>query len=300
MPIKNMLKIFSSKFSMIYSILIYMFFVVVIIASISIFAIIPVYDFFVKEGIADMINELITKFVINGYSSAILEQLIDCVYVIKTAFISRSDIVLIVALYIVLVLGVLLRLLVGMLEVPLLKKLQGAMSDNANYGFFGLFLSTFAQSALYSIAKIVVKIFFDAIAYLIAYGIIVLMINSSVGFLTPFVLIVLFVFYNAFKYGITVCWGSYIAIDEKSIFKALALSAKQFFNNFSRIYGIYVILWFLIVLLNFFVFRYTFGGGIILTVPISVFAVNILNITYFYTVRNYRYYAGEVIVDPLA
>ena len=51
MPIKNFLKIFTSKFSMVYAILLYLIVILLIIASVSVFAIIPVYRFLDEKGV---------------------------------------------------------------------------------------------------------------------------------------------------------------------------------------------------------------------------------------------------------
>ena len=85
MPIKNTLKIFASKFSMVYSILLYLLVMLVIVASVSVFAVIPIYRFLEEEGIAEKLGEILTRFVLNGYSSELIELASGCFAQIKGA-----------------------------------------------------------------------------------------------------------------------------------------------------------------------------------------------------------------------
>lgn len=292
MPIKNFLKIFTSKFSMVYAILLYLIVILLIIASVSVFAIIPVYRFLDEKGVLDMLGELLTRFVINGYSTDVVQLASECFANIRNALSYRTDLFFLSVFYIVLVLGVLFRLTVGMLELPLLKKLQGAMSDNASYGFVGLFISTFVDSLLYSIVKILVKFAADIAVYALVFVISSALFNTAAAIMVPFVGCFILVMYYAFKGGLTACWGAGIAVDGKSIFGALKYSVKTFFSDFLRFYGTYVVLLFLLLGINFFLARYTFGASIVISVPISLFLVYVFNMTYYYTKRGYRYYVG--------
>lgn len=292
MPIKNTLKIFTTKFSMVYTILLYLVIMVVIVASASVFAIIPLYRFLEQEGIAGKIGEIVTQFVINGYSYETAQKTIDCISLLKEALTARLDIIVLALLYAFLVLGVLCRFIAGMLELSVLKKLQGAMSDNANYGFFGMFVSTFADSVLYSIIKIFVKFAADIAVFVLVYFLSAYLFNTMAWILVPFVACFILVAYYAFKAGLTACWGASIAVDGRSIFGALKYSVKTFFSDFPRLYGTYVVMLFLLLGINFFIGRYTFGAGIVISLPISIFLVYVFNITYFYEKRGYRYYVG--------
>ena len=53
MPIKNCLKIFSSKTSMIWTIIIYLLIVSIILLCMSLFALVPVFELFDDHGIVD-------------------------------------------------------------------------------------------------------------------------------------------------------------------------------------------------------------------------------------------------------
>lgn len=296
MPIKNALKIFATKFSTVYTILLYLVVMVVIIASASVFAIIPLYRFLEEEGVSEKISEIVTQFVINGYNYETMQKTIDCISLLKQSLAARVDIIVLALLYAFLVLGVLCRFIAGMLELSVLKKLQGAMSDNANYGFVGMFVSTFADSVLYSIIKVIVKFAADIAVFAIVYFVSAYLYNTIAWILVPFAACFILVAYYAFKAGLTACWGASIAVDGRSIFGAFKYSVKTFFSDFPRLYGTYVVMLFLLVGINFFIGRYTFGAGIVISLPISIFTVYVFNMTYFYEKRGYRYYVGGDIV----
>lgn len=295
MPIKNSLKIFASKFSMVYSILLYLVIATVVLASVSVFALIPVYRFLEAEGVTSKAGDVITKFVINGYSSELFEQTVECLEKIDEVMRTRSDLVVLTALYFTLFIGVFCRLVYGMLELPMLKKIKGAMSDNADYGFIGLYVSCFGKSFVFSLCKIMLKILADAI---VLFGVLllseVLMFSSAKVFI-PFIDCIILVAYFTFSHCITACWGASVATDGRSLFGSLKLSWKMFFSDSARVYGTFVITAFLLLGINFFIARYTFGAGIIISLPVSIYLVYIFAMTYFYTKRGYRYYvSGEI------
>lgn len=218
MPIKNSLKIFASKFSMVYSILLYLVIATVVLASVSVFALIPVYRFLEAEGVTSKAGDVITKFVINGYSSELFEQTVECLEKIDEVMRTRSDLVVLTALYFTLFIGVFCRLVYGMLELPMLKKIKGAMSDNADYGFIGLYVSCFGKSFVFSLCKIMLKILADAI---VLFGVLllseVLMFSSAKVFI-PFIDCIILVAYFTFSHCITACWGASVATDGRSLF----------------------------------------------------------------------------------
>ncbi|MBS6477614.1 MAG: hypothetical protein KH405_07370, partial [Firmicutes bacterium] len=166
MPIKNSLKIFASKFSMVYSILLYLVIATVVLASVSVFALIPVYRFLEAEGVTAKAGDVITKLVINGYSSELFDQVVECLERIAEVMRARSDLVVLTVLYFTLFIGLFCRLVYGMLELPMLKKIKGAMSDNADYGFIGLYVSCFGKSFIFSLCKIMLKILSDTLVLL--------------------------------------------------------------------------------------------------------------------------------------
>lgn len=280
---------------MVYSILLYLVIATVVLASVSVFALIPVYRFLEAEGVTAKAGDVITKFVINGYSSELFDQTVECLEKIDEVMRTRSDLVVLTVLYFTLFIGVFCRLVYGMLELPMLKKIKGAMSDNADYGFIGLYVSCFGKSFVFSLCKIMLKILADAI---VLFGVLllseVLMFSSAKVFIT-FIDCIILVAYFTFSHCITACWGASVATDGRSLFGSLKLSWKMFFSDSARVYGTFVITAFLLLGINFFIARYTFGAGIIISLPVSIYLVYIFDMTYFYTKRGYRYYvSGEI------
>ena len=295
MPIKNSLKIFASKFSMVYSILLYLVIATVVLASVSVFALIPVYRFLEAEGVTAKAGDVITKLVINGYSSELFDQVVECLERIAEVMRAKSDLVVLTVLYFTLFIGLFCRLVYGMLELPMLKKIKGAMSDNADYGFIGLYVSCFGKSFIFSLCKIMLKILSDTLVLLGVLFLSKALMFSSAKILIPFIDCVILVAYFTFSHCVTACWGASVATDGRSIFGSLKLSWKIFFSESARFYGTFVITAFLLLGINFFIARYTFGAGIIISLPVSIYLVYILDMTYFYTKRGYRYYvAGEI------
>ena len=256
MPIKNSLKIFASKFSMVYSILLYLVIATVVLASVSVFALIPVYRFLEAEGVTAKAGDVITKLVINGYSSELFDQVVECLERIAEVMRARSDLVVLTVLYFTLFIGLFCRLVYGMLELPMLKKIKGAMSDNADYGFIGLYVSCFGKSFIFSLCKIMLKILSDTLVLLGVLFLSKALMFSSAKILIPFIDCVILVAYFTFSHCVTACWGASVATDGRSMFGSLKLSWKIFFSESARVYGTFVITAFLLLGINFFIFLF--------------------------------------------
>ena len=298
MHIKNSLRIFASKFSMVYAILLYLVITTVVLASVSVFVLIPVYRFLESEGVIAVVGDVITRFVINGYSSQLLEQTMDCFNRIGDAMRARSDLVVLTVFYLVLFVGVFCRLIYGMLKLPMLGKLRGAMSDNADYGFVGLYVSYFSKSFVFSLFNILLKALADVIMLVALFFLSKALIFSAVKMLVPFIDCIILVAYFTFSHCVTACWGPSVATDGRSLSGSLKLSCKVFFSEPAKVYGTYAVVSFILLGLNLFIAKYTFGAGIIISLPVSIFYVYLLDMTYFYTKRGYRYYvSGEIVGD---
>lgn len=281
---------------MVYSVMIYLVVATVVLASVSVFALIPVYRFLEGEGVTASVGEVITKFVINGYSSELFEQTEQCIRRIGEVMRTRDDLVILTVLYVTLFIGVVCRLIYGMIKIPMLKKLRGIMSDNADYGFVGLYISSFSTSFLFSMCNILLKALGDVVVIVIVFYTSKALVFSAARLFVPFIACIVLVAYFTFTHCVTACWGASIATDGRSIFGSLRMSFRFFFSEPGRIYGTYVIVAFLLLGINFFIARYTFGAGIIISLPVSIVFVYVFDMTYYYTKRGYRYYVSNEIV----
>ncbi len=281
---------------MVYSVMIYLVVATVVLASVSVFALIPVYRFLEGEGVTASVGEVITKFVINGYSSELFEQTEQCIRRIGEVMRTRDDLVILTVLYVILFIGVVCRLIYGMMKLPMLKKLRGIMSDNADYGFVGLYISSFSTSFLFSMCNILLKALGDVVVIVIVFYTSKALVFSAARLFVPFIACIVLVVYFTFTHCVTACWGASIAADGRSIFGSLRMSFRFYFSEPGRIYGTYVIVAFLLLGINFFIARYTFGAGIIISLPVSIVLVYVFDMTYYYTKRGYRYYVSNEIV----
>ena len=107
-----------------------------------------------------------------------------------------------------------------------------------------------------------------------------------------------FIALNAFRYAVISMWAPSVIVDGKKIFPAFFSGAKSAFRHFGSIYSSYVVSWVLIVALNLLVGLFTFGVGLLITVPISMTFLSILGMTVFYGKNGRRYYADSSIVYP--
>lgn len=300
MSFKNAFKLMLSKFGYVWVILLYVLIMLLVVVSLGLTFLKPVFAAITQAGIPDAFNGVLLG-LLNGNSIETAAEQLRTV-VSETGKVLKSDTEAFWGsmLFVVLVMTFLYRFIAGMMELPLVSVIQGVMSDNAKYGFTGKFVSLIGKSSRFSLVKMVVLTAYDTVLTLIVLTLANLTMSVSVIFML-FVLMLSFVLGNAFRYALITAWSPFVTVEGKGIFPSLALSVKFAFRYFAPLFSDWIITWIIIIALNLFVGVFTFFAGLIVTVPMSVFFVSLLSMTFFYgrTGRSY-YLDGSVFVPEQA
>ena len=300
MSFKNAFKLLISKFSYVWVILLYITVMFVILLSLGLTFLLPVIRSFAAAGIGDMFNKAILS-ILNGASfteasaqfNAILSE-------IKIIFATDSRTFVNSALFLVLVVTVAYRFIMGLYELPIVSVIQGVMSDNAKYGYMAKYVAFFGKSVRFSLVKMLFMTLYDCIMYFIAIGLAKLC-ASFMLLLAPFVFMLSLIILLSFRYSLIAGWSPAIVVDGKKIFPALGASLKSAFSAFGSLFSLFMMVWVIIIVFNFIIGVFTFCAGLIVTVPVSIFFINLLNMTFYYNRNGKSYYVeGNVFVPDSA
>ena len=105
----------------------------------------------------------------------------------------------------------------------------------------------------------------------------------------------------AVRYSLIAMWAPAAVLREGGIFRSFGFSVKSAFRHFGSVFSTYLMAWTLIIAVNMLVGLFTFGAGFILTLPMSLLFMHLLNMTTYYGKNGKRYYvdAATVVTPPI-
>ncbi len=298
MSFKNAVKMLLSKFYLVWTVLAYLivFGVILILASLPF--LIPLISQIKSAGIGNLYHELYVSIVTAQSVDVIFENAKLVIQGMRDLFAVNSYSKFNVIMLFVFVLGFIYRFVVGLYELPLYKVIDAHMSSNAKLGFFNNFVGNLGKSARFVLAKMLYTVPFDVIIS----GIITLLLElyglKYASIIIPFaIMLITFILYTL-RFSIMSMWLPHV-VAGNGIFESFVFSARRCFSNFGSVFSSFLVAFILIILINVPIALFTFGAGLLLSVPVSVFFLNVLGMVLYYGKNNKRYYLdAETIVTP--
>lgn len=300
MSFKNAIKILINKFGLVWIVLLYLVICSAIVVGLSVAVVIPVTGAMLNAGVGEQMTQLFHS-IMNGEGATVwvaqLQQTFDTVLrVLRTdlngALNSTTLIILVTLILLV------SRFLIGLYELPLVAVLEGAMSADARIGFTGEFISKLGLSSRYVLTKMLFTVSFDVAFYTSLYYMFALFTVKGLALFAPFIIMIAVILILAFRYTLISLWAPSLVVGGKKIFPALFSGVRKTFKNFWTIYSTFIISWTILIALNILVGLFTFGAGLVITIPVSMTFINILNMTIYYNKSGKRYYTDAVVVTP--
>lgn len=300
MAFKNAFKILIEKFGLVWMLLLYIFALAVILVSVSMAFMIPIYRAFLNAGIIEQCTVLFSSITggesINRWFEIIREIGGSISQLLKENFSLRLN----STLWLTLVVVFAYRFLLGLYELPLISVLEGAMSSNARIGFGGQLIAKLGKSSRFTLVKMLYTILFDATTAGIVYGLFKLLDIAEISVFAPFIIMFVFILMTALRYTLIAMWSPKIIVDDGKIFASFGFSVRQAGKNFGSIFAYFLVAWVLIIAFNIFVGLFTLGVGLLISIPTSMLLISILNMTLYYGKNGKRYYVDGAIVTPPA
>lgn len=298
MSFKNAVKILLSKFGLVWAVLLFLLVLIALMACLSVSFIIPIINSLRDAGVGDMITKLFSSIVEGGWDpSGWMEQIRD-VMTLSTTTITGNVAARVSTIFLAIIFIFAYRFFVGLYELPLISVLEASMSNNARIGFMGSFISRLGISCRFTLCKMIYTIAYDIILYAILYAAFGLFSVPGLGILAPFIIMMLFILLNAFRYSVISMWAPAVIVGKMPIFAAFGFSVVRGFKNFYSVFSSFLVAWILIVALNLLLGIFTFGAGLLLTVPVSMLFLSILDMTLYYGKNSKRYYVDSAVFTP--
>lgn len=298
MAFKNAFKILIEKFGLVWKLMLFTVIIAVILISVSMAFMIPIYRALLNGGIIEQFTSLFTG-IMNGESiNTWFEMLRDIGQSFGALLRENLSLRINSALWLVFVVVFAYRFLLGFYELPLIAVLDASMSANARIGFTGQIVSKLGKSARFTLVKMLYTVVYDTLVVFITIGLFKLLDVPVLAMFAPFIIMTVFIALTAFRYTLIAMWAPRV-IDGGKIFASFGFSVRSAFKNFGSIFAYFLVTWVLVITCNVFVGLFTLGAGLLISVPTSMLLVNILNMTLYYGKNGKRYYVdGSVITPP--
>ena len=178
------------------------------------------------------------------------------------------------------------------------QSVYGYMSSLTKYGFTNSYVSNFGKATLLGLTKLIIILPINLGIWLGAYFM-ASSLYSSIGIfavlITMFLLIVIISLKNTFFSG----WVPASIIHDEKPLPALKRGFNAVSRKFIKTFASFLILTVALFTINIFVFEFTVGVGLLVTMPLSTLLVVILGEVMYFEALGMRYYVdGEHIISP--
>ena len=301
MAFKNALKMIISKFGLMWVILLYLLITGVLVVSLSLPFAVPLVRTFEEAGIGKLIAEFFTSFTSGGGVNAWFDKFYAVILAVKNSILTDKIAAFNTGALVFFVFIFAYRFILGLYEIPLVTVLEGAMSSDARIGFTGRYVSRIGKSCKFVLVKMIYTVLFDFVIFFALYRMFDLFSVPVLKFFAPFIIMAAVLVMLGIRYTLIAMWAPDVVLRERGIFKAFGFSVKCAFKHFGSVFSTFLFAWTLIIAVNMLVGLFTFGAGLILTVPLSLLFVNVLNMTVYYGKNGRRYYtdSATVVTPPI-
>lgn len=300
MAFKNALKIMINRFGLVWMLLLYISVLAVVLVSLSMAFMVPIYRALLGGGIMEKIADLMTGILSGESINEWFLRVREIMNAVSDLFAENAVLRLSSALWLVLVVVFAYRFLLGLYELPILAVIDGAMSSNATISFGGQLIAKLTLSCRFTLVKMLYTVAFDAIITAIMLLMSGLLDISVVSVFAPFLIVLAYILLISLRYTFMAMWAPRIAEGGEGIFSAFSFSVRGAIKNFGSVFAYFTVAWVLIIAVNAFIGIFTLGAGLLLSVPMSMLFVCVLNMTLYYGKNGKRYYVdnGGIVYTP--
>lgn len=297
MSFKNAFKLLLSKFRYVWTILAYLAVMFIVLLSLGLTFLLPVIRALTAAGVGDMLNAALVTFLNGGTILGLFTAFGEVLVTVKNVFATDAKTFVNSMLFVVLVATVAYRFFMGLYELPLVSVIQGFMSDNARYSYMTKYVALFGTSVKFSLVKMLVMTVYDSLMYVVTFYI--TRFCSAISLiLAPTALTFSLLIFLSFRYALISAWSPAVVVEGKKIFPALWISIKHAFRHMGSLFSLFFIVWLIAFALNVFVGIFTFGVGLLVSAPVTMFFINLVNMTFYYGRAGKSYYVDGVVFNP--
>jgi len=297
MSFRNALRLLLSKFSLVWSVALYLLVIGGMLVSFVVMLWYPVFNHVVDLGLFAQIGEGLSDF-LNG--DATLMKFFDAASAsINTILETVAGYPWTITLTITCIffLG---RVLYGYKDLALCTSINYQMSANMHHPILRSFRSTFKQATQLVFSRVLFTIPFDFLM-----GLVMLLtykgcLAIGVRVIIPFAMMTEYALLASFKKMLFELWPTFIVVEGNRTFSAMRRALRLVFKKSARIYSLMFVTRLAAIVFIVFSTVFSFGLGLLVALPTCVVFQQLLNMVILYTHTGRRFYLdpSTVYVPP--
>ena len=298
---KNTIKMIFSNFNMVWKLLAYLLIIFLVTAIPSFFLITPIFNRISSaegfKSLITLVKEFSTDFNLNQLLSNFFDQIV-LGYNIVIDNINSLWIYLVLLVFICIFAVNFLR---GLYNVTICNILNYGMSSNTKFNFMSSFVQTFKENCLYQLLYLVTYFPLKLLVYFITfltfklYG-----VGGFISVIAPFITVLTYTILYSIINTVFSCWVPLIIVrgydPVKSLKQSFKVVRRRLLKTFSNSFAVVIT----ILFINMFVGVFTFGAGLIITIPTSFLLICAFNMLTYYFCNGLKFYIDSTsVVAPI-
>lgn len=299
MVFRNAFKVACSRANLVFKLIAYELIVLVLFLAIAACILLPNFNETMAEINALNIGQEFTQFlseISTGSSNpeaweTFYEVLGSAVRIFRDGFIDK-------AFWLVALLCLVMKFVLGLRDYPAADILYSFMSENSDYSFSSNFINNFPKSVRFSFWNALFSLPFDMLLIAFVYYV-VGWLFSVVSIFAPFFIVLIVLALIAFRNTLFFSWLPCIIIGKQPTVKAFFKSVNFSFRNFWQIFAVMSVFCTLVFMILMVSLSATFGVAVIFVAPFALVVQRSFELVKYASMNKLRFYTEPgVVVQP--
>lgn len=293
---KSTFKLILNNFSMVWKILLYKIIVAICLIGLTTVFCLPIIRALINENYFAFLQENLSGMFLNFNLSSlvsIMQAIIQRFYEIVT---NANLLVLSIVSQVVFV--IVYYYVDRLSYLAIVDDVHSFMSSNLKLGFLNCYVTNFGKSCKLGLLKLVTNFLFDIIIWG-GTAMIYYLLSKNVVALAPLLALCFGLLAFSLKTSLLAGLETSLIVNNCSLIQAIKNNFKAISKKFVSIFSNVLIISILLLFLNMFAVFFTFGGALLITIPLSTLTLLTFKNVAYYECTGTRYYAdSQTIMMP--
>ncbi len=191
------------------------------------------------------------------------------------------------------------RFLVGLGNYTTGALISDKMTMQAKSPFIGTMIKNLGKACVYNVIYVPISFVYDALCIVLLWAIFFRWLHFLPILIKIFLFVTLLIGITAVKLAFTVNWLPELIYGRKSNRRAFVINFRKSAHGFGRTFSDMLVIVLIIASLNIAAVLFTFGAGLLITIPASYIALICYQFVHYYSSNGYKYCIGDdIIIGP--
>jgi len=288
---KNTFKLLFSNAGLIWKILFYIIVAGLIVGGLSLLTALPIIQVLVNEKFFEIISEIYSKFLSNLDLQGLILRIGDLSVKFMDIINDNIGKILLSVFGFGFVFFVIGSVILKSYSMPVSVCLYYYMSSNTKQPFMNAFASSFKKNFVFQLVSLMILLPINCIVYyLLLYSFRLFSYGGIFIFISPFIILFGFAIIMSLKHTILCGWLPGIVVRNKGVFSGLNEGMIIPKRRFGQTFGNAFALELTAIFLNVFGAVFTYGVGLIVTIPFTILMFSTFGMVAYYSANGQKYY----------